>query len=167
MSGSRPQRLSSGAVVIRATADGLVLLMLRAFRHWDFPKGLVEEGETPVQAAVREIEEETTIDDIAFDWGQEFCETGPYNRDKVARYYIGRTEQARVELPVNEQLGRPEHNEYRWVTFDEARALASPRVRDVIDWAARRIDGGRTFVCETAAEQVSGLLRQFYMKEAA
>lgn len=29
------------------------------------------------------------------------------------------------------------------------------------------IEGGRTFVCETAAEQVSGMLRQFFMREAA
>ncbi len=29
------------------------------------------------------------------------------------------------------------------------------------------IEGGRTFVCETAAEQVSGLLRQFFVREAA
>lgn len=140
MSGSRPKRLSAGAVVVRQTADGLVVLMLRAFNHWDFPKGLVEDGESPLEAARREIAEETTIEDIAFDWGEVFCETGPYNRGKVARYYLGRTSQDRVELPVNEQLGRPEHNEYRWVALAQARELASPRVRDVIDWAARMVD---------------------------
>ncbi len=140
MRGSRPKRLSAGAVVVRQTTEGLRLLMLRAFNHWDFPKGLVEEGESALEAARREIAEETTIDDIEFDWGEVFCETGPYNRDKIARYYLARTSQARVELPVNEELGRPEHNEYRWVTLEQARELASPRVRDVIEWAARLVD---------------------------
>ena len=139
MSDTRPYRVSSGAVIVRETADGYVFLMLRAFNHWDFPKGIVERGESPLQAAIREIAEETTLTDLDFHWGQDFCETGPYNRDKIARYHLARTNTAFVELPVNEELGRPEHNEYRWVTPDEARELAAPRVRDVIDWAARLI----------------------------
>lgn len=143
MSRVRPYRLSSGAVVVRETADGYLFLMLRAFNHWDFPKGIVEDGETPLQGAIREIAEETTLTDLEFSWGEDFCETGPYNRDKVARYHIVRTSQERIELPVNEVLGRPEHNEYRWVTLGEALDLAAPRVRDVIDWAARVIQIGQ------------------------
>lgn len=139
MSGTRPTRLSSGAVVVRQTADGVLFLMLRAFNHWDFPKGIVEDGESPLEGALREIAEETTIAGIDFPWGDDYVETGPYNRDKVARYYLGMTVQEHVELPVNAELGRPEHNEYRWVTLYEARELAAPRVRDVIDWAARVI----------------------------
>jgi 8-oxo-dGTP pyrophosphatase MutT (NUDIX family) len=32
--------------------------LVRAGRHWGFPKGHVEPGETPLQAALREISEE-------------------------------------------------------------------------------------------------------------
>lgn len=140
MPGSRPMRLSSGAVIVRQTPNGFLFLMLRSFNHWDFPKGLVEDGETPLQATVREIAEETTLDDIEFRWGKDYVETGPYNRDKIARYYVGATCCERIELPVNEELGRPEHSEYRWVTLEVARELTSPRVRDVIDWAAGVIE---------------------------
>lgn len=138
------KRLSSGAVIVRQVPEGFLFLMLRAFNHWDFPKGIVEAQESPLDAALREIAEETTITGIDFRWGREFFETGPYNRDKVARYYLGVTAQENVELPVNEVLGRPEHNEYRWVTLNEALDLAAPRVRDVIDWAAgvMRLDSG-------------------------
>ena len=132
-------RLSAGVVVVRSVGDEWRFLLLRAFSHWDFPKGMVEPGESPIDAAVREVEEETTLADLRFDWGAEFVETGPYSRGKVARYYIARTERRKVDLPTNPELGRPEHSEYRWVGVVEASRLTSPRVRPVVDWACRRI----------------------------
>ena len=42
-----------------------------------------------------------------------------YSR-KVARYYLARTQRADVTLPFTPLIGRPEHNEYRWVDYDEA-----------------------------------------------
>lgn len=130
------KRLSSGAVVVRETAEGLRFLLLRAFDHWDFPKGIVEDGEVPLEAAQREIEEETTLCDLEFAWGETYIETGPYSRGKTARYYIVRTLTMKIELPVNPELGRAEHSEFRWVDYDEAMKLTSPRVRPVIKWAA-------------------------------
>ena len=128
-------RLSSGVVVVRETADGYLFLLLRAFRNWDFPKGIVERVEHPRAAALREVEEETGITDVRFEWGQEYCETGPYTRDKIARYYLGVTTTSEVRLDVNPEIGRPEHSEYRWVDYESAWKLASPRVREVLAWA--------------------------------
>ncbi len=136
---TRSPRLSSEAVVVRRTADGWRFLLLRAYNHWDFPKGMVEPGEEPLAAAIREVKEETLIDDLAFDWGEVFTQTGPYSRGKVARYYLARTATEPVTLPVIEPLGRPEHNEYRWVDVAEAHRLVSPRVKPVVEWSAREI----------------------------
>ena len=133
-------RLSAGAVVIRRDVDVTQFLLLRAFCHWDFPKGMVEAGEAPIDAAVREIREETTLDDLRFDWGAEFIETGPYSRGKIARYYLARTERENVSLPVNPEIGRPEHVEFRWVNYGRAMQLTSPRVRPVIQWAAALLE---------------------------
>jgi 8-oxo-dGTP pyrophosphatase MutT (NUDIX family) len=130
------ERLSAGVVVIRYDCGLPRFLMLRAFRHWDFPKGRLEANETPLAAAVREVEEETTIADLSFRWGELYQDTGPYNRGKVARYYLAETQQTDVSLPVNPEIGRPEHHEYRWVTFSAALELASPRLRPIILWAA-------------------------------
>lgn len=134
--GRTGKRLSCGAVIVRDTAEGLRFLLLRAFDHWDFPKGIIERDETPLEAAQREIEEETTLCDLEFAWGETFTETGPYSRGKIARYYIARTRCAEIKLPVNPELGRAEHSEYRWVDYDEAVRLTSPRVKPVIQWAA-------------------------------
>lgn len=141
----RNPRLSAGVVVVRRTEEGWRFLLLRAFNHWDFPKGMVEAGEEPLAAAVREVHEETLIGDLEFAWGETSTRTGPYSRGKVACYYIARTGTVEVSLPVNPELGRPEHSEFRWVDYDEAARLVSPRVRPVLQWAGQVMnlgDGG-------------------------
>jgi 8-oxo-dGTP pyrophosphatase MutT (NUDIX family) len=136
---ARTPHLSAGVVVVRRTPEGWRFLMLRAYRNWDFPKGLVEEGEDPLVAARREVAEETLIEDLNFNWGEEYFETAPYSRNKVARYYLAETGTESVTLPVRPELGRPEHHECRWLELDEALELASPRVKPVIEWAAKKL----------------------------
>ena len=131
--------LSAGVVVVRETPDGVRFLLLRAYRNWDFPKGVVEDGEAPLAAALRETAEETGINDLELAWGEDFTETEPYARNKVARYYLARTRTARVVLAPAPKLKRAEHHEYRWVDFAEAQALVVPRIQSVAAWAAARI----------------------------
>jgi 8-oxo-dGTP pyrophosphatase MutT (NUDIX family) len=136
---ARAPRLSAGVVVVRHTPAGWLFLMLRAYRNWDFPKGVVEPGEAPLAAAQREVREETLIDDLELNWGAEYRETAPYSNNKVARYYIAETHTEGVTLPVSAELGRPEHNEARWANFTTALALSSPRVEPIVRWAAQTI----------------------------
>jgi 8-oxo-dGTP pyrophosphatase MutT (NUDIX family) len=132
-------KLSSGAVIVRDTDAGWLTLMLRAYHNWDFPKGMCERGESPIDGAIREIGEETGITDLEFRWGERFTDTGPYNRGKIARYYLVKTNQESVEMGISPELGRPEHHEYRWINFDEAYDLSAPRVRLVVRWARQII----------------------------
>jgi len=130
-----PYRLSSGVVVVSLALRKLKFLLLRAYRNWDFPKGLVEEGEEPIDAALREVREETTLDDLSFDWGPVFMDTGPYNKGKISRYYIARSKETQVRLPINPDLGKPEHHEACWVDFSKAVSMVSPRLKPVVHWA--------------------------------
>ena len=132
-------RLSCGVVLARKTDTGWVTLMLRAFHHWDFPKGIRERGEEPMQAAIREVGEETGVTELSFDWGDRFFETGPYSRGKIARYFIATTTQEKVEMGLSPETGEPEHHEWRWVSFDEAFDLGAPRVRSIVQWARQII----------------------------
>lgn len=128
--------LSSGVVVVHWNHDHYDYLLLRAYNYWDFPKGMVEVAESPLQAAVREVEEETALTQLRFRWGDIYRETHPYNQGrKVARYYIAESTSAAVMLMPNPELGRPEHNEYRWVNRTEAWDLLTPRVRAILEWA--------------------------------
>ena len=132
---ARPTRLSAGVVIVSVVNRKLRFLLLRAYRNWDFPKGLVEPGEEPIDAALREVREETALDDISFDWGSDFMDTGPYNKGKISRYYIARSKETQVLLPINPDLGTPEHHEARWVDFTKALSMVSPRLQPVVHWA--------------------------------
>lgn len=139
---SSPPKRAAGAVVFRRTDRGIRLLVLRAYANWDFPKGSVERGETEFACARREVEEETGLGDLDFPFGEDaFKDTLPYAGNKVARYYLAETGETRVELPVSPELGRPEHHEWRWVSFEEAEALLPPRLAIVLDWAHRTLTG--------------------------
>ena len=132
---AHPTRLSSGVVVVNVVRPNVHFLLLRAYRNWDFPKGLVEPGEQPIDAALREVREETTLDNLSFDWGMDFVETGPYNKGKISRYYLARSSATAVRLPINPDLGMPEHHEARWLQFDKALELVTPRLLPVLLWA--------------------------------
>jgi 8-oxo-dGTP pyrophosphatase MutT (NUDIX family) len=134
-----PQRLSAGVVVVNLAGPEEQYLLLRAYGNWDFPKGLVEAGEEPLEAALREVREETTLENLVFDWGTGFMDTGPYNKGKISRYYLARSDVTKVYLPINPELGFPEHHEARWVGFDTALSMVSPRLLPVVQWARATI----------------------------
>ena len=130
------RRFSAGVVVVHVAGEAVQYLLLRAYKNWDFPKGLVEPGEQPLDAAVREVKEETTLVNLAFDWGQDYVDTGPYNKGKISRYYLARSNVTQVHLPINPELGFPEHQEARWVGLETALNMVSPRLKPVIHWAS-------------------------------
>ena len=132
--------LSAGVVPFRRTGSGWRLLVLRAYKNWDFPKGRVEEGEEPIEAAKREATEETGLTDLEFPYGESYRETLPYASGKIARYYLAETREESVRLPISHELGRPEHHEWRWVSFDEAEDMLPPRLALVLGWARETLE---------------------------
>ena len=120
------KKLSAGIVVVRKNNSGSWLyLILRFYRNWDFPKGLVEECEDSFETARRETSEETSINDLQFSWGHSFTETQPYAGGKVARYYLATTDKVEVVFGINPEIGGPEHNEYKWATPSDQNFKAS------------------------------------------
>ncbi len=124
---------------MRRGPAGWLFLLLRAYRNWDFPKGMVEPGEDPLAAARREVREETLIEDLEFEWGEVYKETEPYGKRKIARYYVATTRTEEVSLPVSLELGRPEHEEWRWVDRNTGLSLTSARLQAIVQWAIETI----------------------------
>lgn len=64
------RRLSSVAVILE-TEDGSALAVKATYKpYWTFPGGVIDAGETPIEAAVREVKEELGLtiqkQDLAF-----------------------------------------------------------------------------------------------------
>jgi 8-oxo-dGTP pyrophosphatase MutT (NUDIX family) len=127
--------LSAGIIPVFFEGAKPKVLILRAYKNWDFPKGETDPGENPMAAALRELREETGIEHVSFDWGHQFYETEVYGRGKTARYFLARAMSKEVVLGINPELGHPEHAEFRWADFEEARGLMVPRVQKALDWA--------------------------------
>jgi 8-oxo-dGTP pyrophosphatase MutT (NUDIX family) len=58
--------VSAGGIVFRREPDGIAhfLLIKDSYHNWGFPKGHLEDGETPAQAALRETQEETGLEHL-------------------------------------------------------------------------------------------------------
>ncbi len=145
----RAAKRAAGLAVVHDPAGARQYLVLRAFRNWDLPKGRLEAGETPFDAAMRETREETGIAELEFRWGKRYLDTEPYAGGKVVRFFVAEVRARTVSLPVNPALGRAEHHEYRWVTFEQGMGLLVPRLRRILTWADSVISG-------TAADEEPG-----------
>ena len=142
---------SSGVAVVDLNVENPdaepTVLCVRAYSNWDFPKGQQEPGEYIITTAIREVEEETTLQP-----GPDYILTGApagsttYGtgaRKKTATYYIGnRMSKKDPFLPVSEELGKPENDEYRWVPLSELKTLLPGRLQsicdEVITWATNK-----------------------------
>lgn len=135
---SKRLTISCGIVLVNFTNDEPRFLMLRSHDYWDFAKGRSEKGESYIDTALRETEEETSIrsSNIKFRWGLVYKDTELYKKGtKYAKYFIAETDTLKVHLPVSRELGKPEHDEFRWVTFDEGIKLAGKRIKKILEWA--------------------------------
>lgn len=115
--------VSAGGVVINQ--QGEVLVTSQNGTSWSLPKGHIDPGETPLEAAGREIMEESGITDLHY-----LRILGSYGRYKLGKdsgedtsewkvllFFLFNTRQTRLN-PQD-----PRHPEARWVDPDEVGAL--------------------------------------------
>jgi 8-oxo-dGTP pyrophosphatase MutT (NUDIX family) len=133
-------KLSCGVIPVRKNHHAWEFLLLRCYKNWDFPKGMKDEGETPLAAARREFTEETGLKSIKIPSPELFIETEPYSNGKVARYYLGYVEgNEEIRLLPNPVTGILEHHEFRWLTLQEANERLVPRLKKVLEWAEKKL----------------------------
>lgn len=108
--------------------------------YWDLPKGKLEEGETPIKAAYRELFEETGITEISVHEG--FEETLTYTfydheRNKIEKtvyFFVGKAASSRVTISH-------EHQGYVWLDYDQAMyRLTYKNAKDVLTKVAHFLD---------------------------
>jgi len=120
------QEISSGIIIFRYSgSEWLYLLLHYQFKgdYWDFPRGNLRKEETPKQAAVREVVEETGLseDDLRFTEGFEkeakwFYRLGEEPVQKRVTYFLAETQ--REDVRISE-----EHVGFKWLNFKDALRL--------------------------------------------
>lgn len=137
------REVSAGGVLVRAGRSGTeVLLASRRVRSgdlvWGLPKGLVEEGERPEDAARREVLEETGWEgEIRGDLGEiEYWYVWAGTRvHKVVRFFLMEATRG------DESLRDHEMEEVRWFPLGEAPDVVGfESERDVVRRAAEARD---------------------------
>lgn len=133
---------SAGGVVYRLEGGEPLFLLIRdSYKNWGFPKGHLETDEAPDAAAVREVREETGLEDVALDGEIDTIDWFFRFRGKlvhkVCHFFLMRTESTATIPQKAEGI-----TACRWARFEEATTLVSyANARDVLMRAHAMVRG--------------------------
>jgi 8-oxo-dGTP pyrophosphatase MutT (NUDIX family) len=132
------RRLSCGILILTEQAE-LLLCHVTNQDHWDLPKGGMHDGESPVQAALRETREETslTLEAAAlFDLGR--FDYRPKKDLHLFAALMPRFDLAQLfcdsrfsQWDTGQRL--PEMDGYAWVGFERIGTLCTPKMAAVLN----------------------------------
>jgi|APSaa5957512622_1039677.scaffolds.fasta_scaffold36511_2 bis(5'-nucleosidyl)-tetraphosphatase len=110
----------AGGIIFIKEGENIFYLIIKgkATNWWSFPKGHLEENETIVQAAQREIYEETGLKDLRSFPG--FLETISFINHKNNKKHV---HHLLFQTKLREIILSDEHIEYKWLKFEEAYEL--------------------------------------------
>jgi 8-oxo-dGTP pyrophosphatase MutT (NUDIX family) len=128
------REVSAGGIVFRRIEGKPThfLLIRDSYRHWGFPKGHLEDGETPAQAADRETREETGLEHLnlhgpikLIDW---FFRFRGRRIHKFCHFFLFESPDGDPVPQLSEGI-----SDYRWLPLDRAlKQLSYDNARGVL-----------------------------------
>ena len=134
---------SVGAIVFRKEKEPIYLLLHYEAKHWDFPKGNVEAGETDVETVKREIKEETGIKDIEIvrDFKEKIHYFYKLKKELISKdvgFYLAKTKTEKIKLSF-------EHIGSKWLPYDKAiEQLTFKNAKDILEQANKFLKTHKT-----------------------
>jgi 8-oxo-dGTP pyrophosphatase MutT (NUDIX family) len=128
-----PRERSAGAIVFRREEKEVKYLLLRrSFEkdYWSIPQGNIEKSEKPDQTVLRELKEETGIDDGKIIEGFKGKYFYVYRREN--KTFFKEVVCFLVETKIKDVKVSWEHVAYEWVDFQEAFRRAKKGTKDVL-----------------------------------
>ncbi len=130
---------SAGIIILDLKGPEPKALCVSAYGKWDFPKGHLEDGENHIEAAVREVFEETTLQTAKdYQMTGEVASPVTYKTGKgmkTATYYIAtRISDTDPFLPINPELGKPENDSWSWIPVTELNFIMPKRLFPVVNY---------------------------------
>ena len=130
---------SAGIIILDESGTETKSLCVSAYGNWDFPKGQLEAGESHLEAAIREVEEETTLKNgIDYSLTGEMAPPVTYGsgkKKKTATYFIAkRISLTEPFLPVNPELGKPENDSWSFLPVSELAFIVPSRLMPVVNF---------------------------------
>ncbi|XP_042862979.1 bis(5'-nucleosyl)-tetraphosphatase [asymmetrical]-like [Penaeus japonicus] len=120
-----PELRAAGLVIFRCIATEIQYLLMQASyadHHWSPPKGHVDPGESDLETALRETEEEAGLSGSDFTLIDSFKKELKYEvrgKPKTVIYWLAELNNGSKEVTLSE-----EHLEFRWLPLAEACSLA-------------------------------------------
>jgi len=99
---------------------------------YDIPKGRIDPGETPLACAIREAQEEVSIDITHLD-------SGPYTADRLT-VWLAESYQ-KPYIGVNPVTGIQEHLGYDWIDAECMEKQCLDYLKPHIQWARKYLGG--------------------------
>lgn len=128
---------SCGCVILHGSGETLEVLLIQHLKgkHWSFPKGHVESGESERQTALREVREETGLEVRILRDFRATCHYLTKKRiPKEVVYFLAASDTKQVTIQP-EEIGA-----YEWMSVPEAgQRLTFERDRRVLAKAAKII----------------------------
>ncbi|UCH37616.1 MAG: NUDIX domain-containing protein [Candidatus Bathyarchaeota archaeon] len=134
------ERSAGVVLVLRKNDEPQFLLLNYGRRHWGFPKGNIENGETEKEAAKREVSEETGINNIAFCFPN-FKEVIRYVYRRAGAMITKEVIYFLAETLENQVVLSYEHQGYQWLPFNQAlKRLTFKNDKAVLEQAKAAVD---------------------------